>query len=319
MKKLLAILVLASATALTPVTAKELRIGTGGATGNYFSMTKDIASYCADEVQDTELSILNTEGSAENLMGLGDKRYSVGWVQEDVLQFFNRFKDPKRVNDNRLKVIAAGQEEVFHLLIPKGFSPKSDEKKGWMSSLFDSKSNVTPKVELEMLKGQRVGSWGGSMVSTQALSSFFDLKLQVVEVPKAKRADVVMPLLLVGGAPYKPVEDYLATGKYHLVSLNYERISNRARFYTKQNASYRVDGKVHSIPTIGVRALLIGKSFRKASRNLPMSQLATCIEVNLADLADDPDTNPLWSNVFDLEDAGEQVNWKYFPLLEDSE
>jgi hypothetical protein len=43
-----------------------------------------------------------------------------------------------------------------------------------------------------------------------------------------------------------------------------------------------------------------------------MMDLATCIEQNLADLADDPDTNPNWQTAYELGES--QANWPEFPL-----
>lgn len=308
----------AAATLLTSLSvhaqATEIKLGSGGPTGNYFSMAKDIANYCNDDLSDASLSVLNSGGSVDNLMGMGNKVYSVGIVQEDVLNYHAK-RSPRKVNKNRLQVISGLHEEAIHLLIPKDYQPES-AKKGWIDSLF--KDKTAPKISLSMLKDQKVGSWGGSIVSSEALSYFFKLNLKVIDIPEDKRAQVNLPLILVGGHPYKPVEELLQSGRYHLVALNYHEISEQAGFYSKQVVNYQINGKVTGVPTVGVRALLLGKSFRKASRNTHMSELATCISDNIADLADDPDTNPLWSSVYDfIEDEG-QVDWSYFPLLEDT-
>lgn len=295
--------------------AKEIKLGSGSPTGNYYSMASDIANYCNDDyLTDASLSVLYSSGSVENLMGLGNKVYSIGVVQEDVLNYHAK-RSPRKVNKNRLKVITGMHEEAVHLLIPKGYQPTT-AKQGWLDSLFDEKK--VAKISLNMLKDQQVASWGGSIVSAEALSYFFKLNLKVVDLPADKRVNPKLPLVLVGGHPYKPVEDLLKTGRYHLVSLNYHEIAEQAGFYSKQVVNYQVNGKVQSVATVGVRALLIGKSFRKQSRNTHMSELATCINDNIADLADDPDTNPLWSSVYDfIEDEG-QVDWSYFPLIEES-
>jgi hypothetical protein len=299
---------------------KPIMSGSGGPNGNYFGMMNDINSehYCKAATA-RPIEVVNTDGSVENLLGMGSKKFTMGPVQEDVLQFFAK-KDPKRVNKNRLKILMGLHTETVHLLIPKSFQPSQAQKDlGWGSTFSDwfggaNKNTAPPKIEVGMLKNQIVGSWGGSMVSAKALSYFMDLNLDVKELKEKDRVNPSMPLLLVGGQPYKVVEDYLATGKYHLVGLDFAQIQNRAPFYMETTANYRINGRLASIPTVGVRALLIGKSFRKEERNQDMLMLSKCISDNLADLADDADTNANWGSVYELEESGEQTNWSYFKL-----
>ncbi|POB47316.1 TAXI family TRAP transporter solute-binding subunit [Vibrio vulnificus] len=303
------------AIAAVPVSAKTLNMGTGGTDGNYYAMGQDIQSYCADTIS-TDLNVAETTGSVSNLLGMMNKEYSLGIVQEDVLNY-NAKRNPKKVNQNRIKILTGLHEEAVHLLIPKGYQPKTNESKSLWSKFGLGNDDQPKKFELSMLKGQEIGSWGGSMVSAEALGYFFGLNIHVTEVKnKGDVNDVSKPLVLVGGAPYKVVQDYLASGKWTLAALNYDAISQQASFYSKQNVNYQIGGKVRSVPTVGVRALLLGKSFRKKSRNEPMTELATCIYQNVADLADDPDTNPNWGSVYDYIDGDGQSNWAYFPLDE---
>lgn len=305
--------------------ARDINVGTGGPTGNYYSMGNDIKYYCEGELSPDArsggpvgLNIMNSGGSVDNLVGMGNKEYSVGIVQQDVLQYMAK-RDGNRVNQNRIKVITGMHAETIHLLIPKGYEPKSDDGLlGGLLSKFDDilGSGGDKGIDVNLLKDQRVGSWGGSMVSAKALSLFLNLNLDVVEVPEEQRATVRMPLVLVGGQPYQPVQDYLSTGDWHLVGLDYQLIQNKAPFYLEATANYQVDGRLQDIPTVGVRALMVGKSFRNPNLNQHMSELATCITQNLADLADDPQTNPNWGSVYEFENSGQQVNWQYFPMLQ---
>ncbi|MEZ9523455.1 TAXI family TRAP transporter solute-binding subunit [Enterovibrio norvegicus] len=313
--KFTSVAVLAASLVTTSVAAKELVMGTGGPTGNYFGMGNDISEYCADDVTNYDLSIANSGGSVDNLLGITNKKYALGMVQEDVLNFHAK-RSPKQVNKNRIKVLVGLHEEAVHLLIPKNYKPKGKDSGGMWNKWFGNSDKKASKFELSMLKGQTVGSWGGSMVSAQALSYFFNLNLSVAETSNNVN-DVSMPLILVGGAPYSVVDEYLKSGKWTLAALDYDDISQTAGFYSKQNVNYQIGGKVQSVQTVGVRALLVGKSFRKKTRNASMTELATCIYANVADLADDPNTNPNWASVYDyIEDEG-QSDWSYFPLDEE--
>jgi hypothetical protein len=299
--------------------ATVYKAGTGSSKGNYFSMMNDVASedYCGAALGEKHsIEVLNSGGSVDNLSGMMNKKFSIGIVQTDVLMSQAK-KDPRRVNINRLKIIAGLHVETVHLLIPKGYQPK--KASGGLFSkfkgMFGGDDNKPVQVSLDMLKNQDIASWGGSATSAKALSYFFGLNWNIVAVPEGKRDAISnMPILLVGGQPYAPVEKYLATGKYRLIGLNYKEIANKAAFYMPVEATYSINGKPMSVPSVGIQALMLGKSFRREARNMPMQELAKCIDESLPDLADDPNTNPNWNSVYELNEQGAQINWTYFPI-----
>lgn len=296
--------------------AREIKFGTGSLSGNYYSIGQDIVNFCGDDLPNDTITVMESGGSVDNLLGLQNKKYSMAEVQEDVLNYYAKL-NPKQVNQNRMKVVTGLHNEAVHLLIPKGYTPKT-ESKGWKSMLSFGDDEV-PAISLSSLQNQTIGSWGGSIVSTEALSYFFNLNLNVVSVPSKDRNvnNTSLPLILVGGHPYKLVEEYLATGKWVLVPLDYAAISSVAPFYTDETVAYNINGKAVNTKTVGVQALLIAKSYRKKSTNQAMSDLATCIIGSVADLADDPDTNPLWGNIYDSVDSDNQISWDYFPINEE--
>lgn len=314
MSRFTLILIVLLITATVQAEPRILKGGSGVVDGNYYEMMNDIKSYCDESLTDAIIENMISSGSVETIIGLGNKVFTFGMLQEDVLQYFAK-RDPKKVNRNRLKIISGLHLESAHLLIPKGYKPKGAEKSGWAKawSVITFASEEAPKgISLQLLKNQTLGSWGGSMVSAKALSFFLELNMNVVEIPEGKRTDPGIPLLLVGGQPYAPVEAILATGKYNLVPIDFSQLSTRAPFYIKDEINYRIGGKITSIPTFAVRAFLVGKSFRKKARNQPMIELSTCMANSLADLADDDETNPNWATVYELEEDGEQTNWSYF-------
>jgi TRAP-type uncharacterized transport system substrate-binding protein len=293
------------------VSGKTVNAGSGGPTGNYFGMMNDIKNYCQEEIDDS-LNVINTGGSLDNLTGMTNKKYSLAPVQEDVLQFLAK-QMPRKVNGNRQKIIAGLHLETAHLMIPFGYEPESSGFS--FSGLFNS-GDKKP-LSLDALKNQKVASSGGSIVSLKALSYFLDLRLKIVELKIGDLAKSGLPVFLVGGQPYKPVENILSTNKYALISIDFDRLKSKAPFYLPMQANYKVKGKINTTKTFAVRALLVGKSFRKKSKNETMSKLATCISQNLADFADDDETNPNWETVYELEEnEGSQSGWPYFNLIE---
>lgn len=290
-----------------------LNMGTGGPTGNYIAMGKDINNYCSNELS-VNINIQESNGSVDNLLGMLNKKYDLGIVQNDVLHY-NAERSPNKINRNRVKIIAGLHEEAVHLLIPKDYNPDSDTKKEglWSDLISPKKIDAPKKFQLSMLKDHKIGATGGAIVSAEALSYFFDLNLEVYNTPLAVN-NTSMPIVIVGGAPYGPVKSYLDTGKWMLASLDYDAVSEKAPFYNQQTVNYRIDGKMQAVSTLGVRALLIGKSFRNENRNAPMTELATCIYRNIVDLADDNETNANWNNVYEYIEDGGQSDWSYFPL-----
>lgn len=289
--------------------AKEIKIGSGSEKGNYFSMTQDVVSYCGDELgEGNQITNLESNGSISNLVGMNAKKYTAGIVQEDVLQYYSK-RDPGKYNQNRFKVIAGMHSETAHLLIPKDYSAGSWSSK--FSSMLGGKGN---KISIEMLKGQKLGAWGGSLVSAEALSYFFNLKVKIVAVEPSKAEKATIPLLLMAGQPDTKVQQLLNTGRFILVPIDYEKLSQSAPFYLKMDANYEIDGKVVSVNTFGIRALMVGKAFRKESRNAPLKSLAKCIEDSLLDLADDDETNPNWLSVYEFSEDDMMTDWKYFEI-----
>lgn len=305
MKKLITWLI---AITLTSVSAfADIKLGTGSQAGNYYKMAKDINSYCGSSV-DERIQILPSEGSIDNLNGMSNKKFSMAIVQADALMSQAKTA-PSTVNLNLIKIVAPLHVETVHLLVPVNYQPKTAEGSLWDKYV----ANAKPKpVKLSSLKGETVSSWGGSVVSAKALSYFFGLKWNIRTITEQQAASADTPILLVGGQPYAPVEKLLATGKWRLLPIDYNSIASVAPFYKKVSASYKVQGKIQNIPTVGVQAILVGKSFRNAKKNTNSIKLAECINQNLADLADDSDTNPNWGSAYEESRKNQLMQWSYF-------
>ena len=297
MKKILLLLAAAATIAL----AEPFVIATGGESGNYFAMGKDIAKYCG-KIADIEVA--KSTGSIQNLEDMTNKRAEAAIVQVDVLMSMAK-NMPRSVNQQSMKVIAGLHVETIHLLVPNDYKPKQ-------SGFFSKFSAAKPVTSINDLKGIEVVSSGGSLVSAMALNEFFNLDWTVTSAPDLVKAN--LPILLVGGVPYKPVETILATGKYHLVSIPYESVRASQPFYTKSDITYTVNSQPMRVETVGVQAMLIGKYYRSEARNLTMEKLASCIDKNIAEMSDDGSTNPNWNNVFENQKLGNLVNWAFFNL-----
>ena len=212
-----------------------------------------------------------------------------------------------------MKVVFAAHQEVVHVMIPKGYKPET-ESGGWLSSvtsIFSAEQPVT--LDINLLANQKVAAWGGSVVSAKAISAFMDLNFDVISMNNAtEAANSSLPIVSVGGIPYKPVQDILDKGNYLLVGLNAAAFTRNAPFYSQVSASYVVNGSLTDVETIGVRALVMGKSSRRPGGNEGMTNLSHCIEESVLDLADDPESSPVWQSIATLSASGVLPHWAMF-------
>lgn len=296
-------LLVASLLTVSAFAGDPFNVGTGGEKGNYFSMGNDIKSYCKNVVPD--MNIMKSDGSIDNISGMTNKAFQAGIIQSDVLMNMAKTM-PRDVNMQNMKIIAGLHVETIHLLSPIGYKPKSGSM---ITKFFSNDKEITG---IQDLQGIEVASYGGSLVSANALNFFFNLNWSITSVAPDKIGSVNTPILLVGGVPYKPVEDLLKTGKWKLIPINYDSVKSTAPFYTKSEVTYTINSAPVSVQTVGVQAMLVGKSYRSADKNVVMEKLASCIEKSIPDMADDSKTNPNWVNVYENQKLGNLVNWAFF-------
>lgn len=302
MKKFLLSLALLASSALF---ADSLTLTTGGTSGNYFAMGKDIAQYCSKVA---DISVINSSGSIDNLNAIINKRAEIGIVQTDTLMTMAK-NQPRDVNQQNLKIVAGLHIETIHLLIPIGYTV--GELSAWKKL---TGGELPPITSINQLKGITVASYGGSLVSAAALNEFFNLDWNIQNIKADSIANSGIPIVLVGGVPYNPVEEILKTGKYQLMSIPYDSVRTVAPFYIEQKITYTINSRPISVNTVGVQAMLIGKHYRSPQRNEVMEKLASCIENSVLDMADDSKTNPNWANVVENQQKGHLVNWTFFDI-----
>jgi hypothetical protein len=325
MRKVLIIAAAASVAMIASANAQQVNLdfGTGSETGNYFAIANDVAAYCG---QDTEvmgtsrrgnkpyvMNPVTSGGSVDNAKGIFQKDYHGGIVQEDVLHYLAK-QDGNSYSANTMKAVFYLHQEVMHVLLPRGYKPKTEESGGFFSkvtSLWEEEQPVT--FDINLLKNQEVVAWGGSVVSAQAISLFNDLNFTVRSVSNAEEAMATgLPIISVGGIPYKPVQSILDSNDYLLVGLNAQAVAAAASFYTPVSVSYVVKGALTDVQTVGVRAILMARNSRVKTGNNNMIALGNCIEESLLEMADDPESSPVWGNIVTLNQAGGLPSWPLF-------
>ena len=292
------------------VFARDLIIATGSPSGNYYKVGTDIVNECAQEIKNKynyDLKVVSTSGSTENLMGLVDKKYSLGMVQSDVLLFMSK-KNPLLVNQNRVAILLDMYPEFLHILIPKSWKPESTGFWSNLTSLFNKNNGP---ISITKLKNQIIYAWGGSAVSAQALSYFLNLNLKVTE-PKDRKnlVNLDKPIILVTGVPDQRVQKLLNSGKWYIISINAQELAQRAGIYRPTNISYLVNGKPVTARTVSIRSELLARVYRGKKRQNAIKALKQCIMNNMDDLIDDGES-PFWEIIQKENSENNKINWRY--------
>ena len=288
-KKLLAIVMIFSIMSIA-YAKKDITIGSGGKGGNYFTVAEDIVDYCGDEIKKKYgYNVINvsTDGSVANLNGILNKKFSIGFVQQDVYQYFKKKDQLNIIEMNTFKLMYL-YPEYLTILIPKGWSPKANSFFSKFTNLFSSKKPIS----IMSLKNQTVFAKGGALVSAQALSYFMGLNLHIVDASKAKRIDA--PFIFVTGSGDKRIQKMLASGKWFLLSLNGHELANRVSFYKPANVTYIVNGKSISANTVSIMSIVFARKYRSKKRKTAILGIKQCVKDNIDELIDEGNSNK-WS------------------------
>jgi len=289
MKKLLLII----GATLALFASKPIIIGSGGQGGNYYTVAQDIVDYCGNEIKkETGYDLINqaTKGSVDNLNGLLKKKYSIGFVQEDVYLYFKK-KDQLGLIETNTKPFMNLYPEYLHILIPVGWKPASSG--GFWSKLTSWFSGNSKKpISIMSLKNQTVYAQGGAIVSAQALSYFMGLNLNVVDASHVK--SINGPFIFVTGSGDPRIQKMLNSGKWYLLNFNGNELANRTTIYKPAILTYIVNGKSISVNTVSIMSKAYERNYRGKKRKDALNKLKQCIKNNIDDLIDDGNSDK-WS------------------------
>ena len=289
MKKVLTLVLMVAAL----FAAKPISIGSGGQGGNYYTVAQDLVDSCADTIKQKtsyDLTNVSTKGSVDNLNGILHKSLAIGFIQEDVYEYFKR-KDQLGLISINTKVFMNLYPEYLHVLIPVNWKPKT-KTSFWsdLTSAFSSNSNKP--ISIMSLKNQTVYAQGGAIVSAQALSYFMNLNLNVIDSTHAK--SINGPFIFVTGSGDARIQKMLNTGKWFLLNFNSSELSNKTSIYKPAMLTYIVKGKSITVNTVSIMAKAYSRVYRGKKRKSALVQLKQCIQDNIDDLIDDGNSDK-WS------------------------
>ncbi len=273
--------------------AKPTIIGSGGQHGNYYTVAQDIVDYCKDDYKKTtgyDLANQSTGGSVDNLNGLLKKKYSIGFVQEDVYMYFKK-KDQLGIISINTKPFMNLYPEYMHILIPVGWQPKTNES-FWGKIISRFSGSSKKPISIMSLKGQTVYAKGGAMVSAQAMSYFMGLNLNVIDASQVK--SINGPFIFVTGSGDPRIQKMLNSGKWYLLNFNGNELANRTSIYKPATLTYIVKGKSITVGTVSIMSKAYERNYRGKKRKEALIKLKQCIKNNIDDLIDDGNSDK-WS------------------------
>jgi len=271
------------------IAKKPVSIGSGGKTGNYFKVAQDIVDFCAKDVKSKfgyDLINVSTKGSVDNLNGILKKKYSIGFVQEDVYQFFKKRDQLNVIDMNTLRLMYL-YPEYLTILIPKNWHPKATDFLSKLSSLF----NKNEQVSIMSLKNQTVYAKGGALISAQALSFFLGLNLNIIDADTHK---VDGPFIFVTGSGDSRIQKMLDTDRWFLLSFNGTELANRVNFYKPAVVTYIVKGKSITANTVSIMSVAYARKYRGKAKREAVNYVRECVKNNIDDLIDDGSSDK-WS------------------------
>lgn len=221
-----------------------------------------------------------TSGSVESTEKLLNNEVSLAFVQLDVLKARRDIYKDERTN--KVRILLPLNFDEIHLLV----KPKSK---------IDKFSD---------LNGKKIGTWGGSYITSRVLKATSKLDVKVVDL-KSRRKTLeafelgkVDAVLSVVGQPAKWVKK-LSPKKYRLISVDIPE-ELIAGYYDKAKLNYPKLGK--NIKTYAVQRVLATRNLKTPKFRRQLLKYQKCVNDKLSELQETVGMHPKWNQIT-LKDA----------------
>ena len=296
---LAAVLVAASAPALAQSAPKPYIMMTGGTTGTYFQLGKEMHAACGTEHPfESKVSESGTLGNIEYIL---TNQAEMGIVQHDGLELLARKN--KDVKDRIFTLLPLHPEEIHFI------TKAAPRKEGGLMGVGATEvtlNNVTD------LKKRKVGAWGGGIVTSQIVNTIALIGWESVELKSADEAIAALngghidAILAVGGQPLGWVQKL--NRDYKLLEVPDQIAKMLDAVYSRATVSYRNLGQ-EGVPTISVDALLVTRNYTSASHVKRLVDLRNCVASKIDEIRDERGTHPKWQVI----DPTRGAKWQMFP------
>jgi TRAP-type uncharacterized transport system substrate-binding protein len=296
MKKFITALILAMV--VFAAQAQALKVSTGGSSGNYSRVFKELSSICMNQIQMTEM---NSSGSTQNIDRLAGNEVNAAFVQTDVLFYRGRTEDLGNVKT----LVALFPEEVHVVSLTQ-----SNIKEGGTLG-FGAKSVQLNTVN--DLVGRTVVAAGGSYITAQVIRLQTEIAFNVVEAPSAEAAlkavadGTAHAAILVGGTPLGQIANL--DKSFKLLSFPEATSAKLKNVYMPSKLNYSKMGAA-GVPTVATSTIFVTREYKTAKFIDSLAKLRACINSSLPELQETTGFSPVWQKV----DPSNKGKWAYYDL-----
>lgn len=261
---------------------KKLIVATSPKGSTNSDMFRDLGRVCTNA---SWLLQKQTSGSVESTEKLLNNKVSLAFVQLDSLKARQRIDKDERTKN--IRVLLPLNFDEIHVLV-----------------------NTSSKIRnFSDLTGKRIGTWGGSYITSRVLKAKSKLDVKVIDFGsrkatlKAFEAGKADAVLSVVGKPAKWVKA-LPAEKYRLLEIDIpeELIGD---FYKKAVLNYSNVGK--NIKTYAVHRVLVARNLKTPKLRGQLLKYQKCAKEKLPELQETLGMHPKWNQIT-LEDA----DWPMF-------
>lgn len=268
------------------VSAQQLKVATGGATGTYSKLFKEMVNVCSG----SGLSMIEvaSTGSVENVNNLVGNQINAAFTQTDVLFYRAQTEDL-----GNIKTLLALHPEEVHFIAPTVSSVKTGGMMGVGAKPVEFNT-------ISDLAGYKVGAAGGSFVTAQVVRLQSEIAYQAVSyndnaaLLAALASGEIQAAVMVGGAPMEAVSNL--GPNYKLLSVSDSTANKLKGVYRTARLSY-LKMNANGVQTVATDALLVTREYKTEKYVTGLSKFRTCVLGQLDELKETTGTHPKWQTI----------------------
>lgn len=245
----------------------ELRLGTGGEGGMYYTYGTKLAELTADDKKIRPLDVKKTSGSASNLRLFQEKAVDLAIVQSDTLSdaINGRGKFANDGKDLNYAAVAAIYPEVCQIVVLKNSGIQTvNDLVGKRVSISDLESG-SMKNALQILEAHGITK-----------EMFSPMYMSFAKSAEALQDDIIDAFFVTTCVPSLPITNLANKKEIRLLSISEEAQKNLMNLdgsYTQYKISANsYNGQTEEISTIAVKAILV------ASTKIPDKEISYLTE-----------------------------------------
>jgi TRAP-type uncharacterized transport system substrate-binding protein len=268
--------------ALAQTTQKPMLVSSGSANGTYYRLMKEFDQAAPGLIMNTQ-----SDGSLTNIDRVMDNQAELGVTQLDAL-VVRAFKETNL--KERIRVLAILHTEEVH------FIAKSAPQGILGTHFFKS----TPLTSVDDLRGQKLGFWGGAVITEQVISAMTLIGWSPAEYSdqnaalEALKDDNIQAILAVGGQPLNWVSEL--SRDYKLLGVSEAMVTRLSPVYEQTTLTYRNLGQ-EGVSALSVRAMLVTRNYTSKSKHDQLQMIHDRLADVVGDIRETRGTHPKWEEV----------------------